>query len=181
MHREPLLNLIIDYSMRYSEERETTDKFIEFVRRSPDCFKRELVEGHITGSAWVVSEAGDKTLLTHHRKLDKWFQTGGHADGLPDVANVAMKEAKEESGLTDLEFVSTGIFDVDIHEIPARKTEPTHFHYDVRFAIRALGSDVPVISDESHDLKWVPLDELERYTQEESMLRMARKWRNWKG
>lgn len=140
-----------------------------------DCFERELLIGHVTGSAWIVSRDRKRTLLTHHRKLDRWLQPGGHVDGNPDVAGAALREAEEESGLADLALVSGEIFDIDIHPIPERGDEPAHFHYDCRFLIEAQGSEKYAVSDESHDLTWVELAEVAQYNDEESVLRMVRK------
>ena len=151
------------------------DRYIDFVRSHEDCFERSLAVGHVTGSAFILDSGGERVLLTHHRKLDRWLQPGGHADGVSDVMRVAMVEAEEESGLVSLAFVHPRLFDVDIHEIPARKSEAAHFHYDCRFLIRSTGSDDYVVSDESHDLAWVPLLDIERYTSEESILRMVSK------
>lgn len=86
-----------------------------------------------------MNAAGTHVLLTHHRKLGAWFQLGGHADGESDVSKVALQEALEESGLQDLELVGEHIFDIDIHLIPARKGDPDHYHFDVRFLVRASG------------------------------------------
>lgn len=177
MNRQPLIDLLECYRARWSDERKTCERYLEFVSRNPDCFERSLEEGHVTGSAWIVNHAGTHVLLTHHRKLGQWFQLGGHADGESDVAKVAMQEAREESGLSELRFVSDQIFDIDIHLIPARKSDPEHFHYDVRFALQSVGSDAFTVSEESLDLAWVELASLADYTTEESMLRMARKWR----
>lgn len=177
MKRKPLIALLERYRYRWKDEAETCERFIEFVSRNPDCFERSLEEGHITGSAWIVNTAGTHVLLTHHRKLGQWFQLGGHADGEPDVTRVAMQEAREESGLAELRFVSSEIFDLDIHLIPARRSDPEHYHYDVRFALQSVGSDAFTVSEESLDLAWVELMKLADYTTEESMLRMARKWR----
>lgn len=147
-----------------------------FIRDNPNCFERHNLTGHITGSAWLVDSSGTHVLLTQHKKLGKWLQLGGHADGDPNPLEVAIREAKEESGLNDIVPVIPGIFDVDIHTIPARPGEPAHLHYDIRFALRARSS-VPIHkSDESIDLAWISLAELERYSNEESLLRMARKW-----
>ncbi|MGJ8634551.1 MAG: NUDIX hydrolase [Luteolibacter sp.] len=132
--------------------------------------------GHITGSAWVVSEDGSEVLLTHHRKLGCWLQLGGHADGESDVFAVALKEAEEESGLKSFRAVGEGIFDLDIHPIPARKNEPEHLHYDIRYVLRAEGSHDYVVSDESHDLRWVKPEEVKHLTTEPSMMRMVEKW-----
>ena len=149
---------------------------ISFVRNHVKCFERSLLKGHITGSCWLVDRAGARVLLTHHKKLNKWLQLGGHADGDPDVLSVALKKAREESGIIGLEPCSTSLFDIDIHPIPARGPEPFHYHYDCRFAIRVQDNDSFVVSDESHELRWVPVAELSSITDEESMLRMALKW-----
>ena len=176
MDRSALLGLLGGYGSKHLEEVETCNRFVEFVRRNPGCFERSLAEGHITGSAWLVNRAGTHVLLTHHRKLGAWFQLGGHADGEADVAKVALQEAFEESGLSDLEIRGEEIFDIDIHLIPARKNDAEHYHFDVRFVVTACGSERFAVSEESLDLAWVEIDGISEYTAEESMLRMARKW-----
>ncbi len=177
MHRQPLLDQLADYAAKHPDEAETVGRFIDFVRSEGACFERSLAVGHVTGSAWIVNADGSQVLLTHHRKLDRWLQLGGHADGDPDVFAVALKEAREESGLSDFAAVIEGIFDLDIHPIPARKSDPEHLHYDVRYLLRATGATDYVVSDESHDLRWVPLDEVPTLTTEDSMTRMVRKSR----
>lgn len=176
MGREELLRQLHEYRTRWADEAATVDRFLEFVASHADCFARTLAVGHVTGSAWVVDRAGARVLLTHHRKLDMWVQLGGHADGDADTFRVARREAEEESGLTGLAPVAAGIFDVDVHRIPARGAEPEHFHWDVRHAFRALGGEDYRVSAESHDLAWVEIAALGAFTREESMLRMARKW-----
>lgn len=154
-------------------------RFTELLKNADGAaFDRDhFVPGHITASCWIVDPMGTSCLLTHHRKLNRWLQLGGHCDGDPDVIAAALREAREESGLDEFALLQEGIYDLDIHEIPARKTDPAHLHYDVRFAFRATTSDGLKISEESHDLAWVPLNRLREYTTEESVLRLARKWR----
>lgn len=175
MHREPLLKQLRSYEPSDSYERNMRDRIIAFVEAHADCFERTQLSGHITASALIVNAQRTHTLLTHHHKLEKWLQLGGHADGDPDPLNVAMREAEEESGLMEIAPVTTAIFDVDIHPIPARKLEPEHFHYDIRFLFEADDRQPLVITAESKELAWIPLSEIERYTIEESMLRMIRK------
>lgn len=151
------------------------DRFQGFVENHLDCFERFLIIGHVTGSALILDNPGERVLLTHHKKLGRWLQPGGHADGDDDVKRVAMKEAREESGLESLEFHQVGLLDVDIHTIPARMDEPEHEHYDCRFLLQSAGSDEFVVSNESHDLSWVQMDKITDYTDEESILRMIRK------
>ena len=178
MHREKLLKQLNKYHSQWSEESEAVERLIRFVETNVDCFKRSLLSGHVTGSAWVVDSSGENVLLTHHKKLNRWLQLGGHTDGDSDVMKSALREVEEESGLSDLEILNEDIFDIDIHSIPERGLEPEHFHYDVRFALRIRGDETYTVSDESHDLSWVPIESLEEYSREESMLRMARKWQN---
>ena len=181
MHRKPLLNKLASYQATWKNEADTTKQFIDFVSSHADCFERTLAAGHVTGSAWVVNRAGTQVLLTHHKKLNNWFQLGGHADGNAHMLEVAIQEVKEESGLAQFEPVTEDIFDIDIHLIPERKNELAHYHYDVRFLIRSTGNDSYTVSDESHDLQWVQLNELAALTTEESMLRMAGKWKKLRG
>lgn len=162
-------------------EQEMARATICFIEEHENCAERALKIGHLTGSAWIVDAARTRTLLTHHRKLDKWLQLGGHADGDLDLAAVAMREAREESGLVRLQFAQTSagagavIFDVDRHRIPARGAEPEHWHYDVRYVIVADPSEPFVVSPESKDLAWVGIEEVARLTNAESMMRMVRK------
>ncbi|GIK99832.1 MAG: NUDIX hydrolase [Alphaproteobacteria bacterium] len=158
-----------------AHEAAMTAATIQFVAEHPDCLLRSQLSGHLTGSAWVVDATRTRTLLTHHRKLDLWLQLGGHADGDPDLAAVARREAREESGLQRLELVSPAIFDLDRHRIPARKGVPEHWHFDLRFLIEADPMEPLVVSDESHDLAWVDLDRVAALNPEESLARMVRK------
>lgn len=174
--RTALLNAFAHYAVLYPAEQETAQRFSDFVQQYAECFERSLKIGHITGSAWVINRAGTHALFTHHRKLNVWLQVGGHADGDPNVARVAMREAEEESGLVDLILVSDAIFDLDAHTIPARGDEPEHVHYDVRYLIQATSDEPFQISDESHDLAWFSADEIMSRFEDESILRMARKW-----
>lgn len=173
--RQWLVSALASYRNRWPQETVTIDAMMEFIMLEPECFSRTTVAGHLTGSAWLVDADHRHVLLTHHRKLDRWLQLGGHADGHGNLLEVALKEAREESGIELVVPISAEIFDIDIHVIPERPGEPEHLHYDVRFACRALHTN-HVVSDESHDLAWVDVRELSTVTTEESMMRMARKW-----
>jgi 8-oxo-dGTP pyrophosphatase MutT (NUDIX family) len=177
MHLIPVLKLLRAHAALPLDPHEAAmaDEVIRFTTAHTDCLLRSCVPGHLTGSAWIVSPDRKRTLLTHHHKLDKWLQLGGHADGDGDLLAVALREAREESGLTRLRVVSTEIFDVDRHWIPPRKTEPGHFHHDLRFMIEADPNEPLLISHESKDLAWVDVTAVTTLNPEESMARMVRK------
>jgi 8-oxo-dGTP pyrophosphatase MutT (NUDIX family) len=173
MHRGPLLALLGAYVPFGPEDEGARARIADFVRAHPDCFERSLLVGHVTGSAWIVDRERTHCLLTHHRKLDRWLQLGGHADGDSDVLAVAMREAREESGLASLSAVSPSIFDCDVHRIPARAAEPEHWHHDVRFLVEADPAEPFVVSEESKDLAWVALADVARLGTDSSVLRMV--------
>lgn len=156
-------------------EQEMLAEFFPFIAAHPDCLWRACREGHLTASAWVVDAARSRTLLTHHRKLDRWLQLGGHADGEADLLAAALREVREEAGLKRVRAVGPEVFDVDRHRIPAHGAEPEHWHFDVRFLIEADLTKPLVVSDESRELAWVPLAEVARFNPGDSLARMVRK------
>lgn len=177
MHRAPALKLLLDHGRRSlpREESLAVEETISFVEAHPDVLLRTCLQGHLTGSAWIVSPDRRWTLLTHHAKLGKWLQLGGHADGNPDLLSVALREAREESGLSSLSAVGTALFDVDRHWIGSRGSEPGHWHHDLRFMIEADPAEALVISSESKELAWVEVSAVAGLNPEESMARMVRK------
>jgi 8-oxo-dGTP pyrophosphatase MutT (NUDIX family) len=185
MHRRHLLDMLDIYRQLFPAEADVADRIGELVQTHTDCFERSCRPGHITGAAWILSADRRRSLLTHHRKLDRWLQLGGHADGEWLVENVALREAREESGMTHFEFVPIDgailPLDLDVHNIPARydaaghMTEGPHEHHDVRFLLIAQSGQEIRVSEESHDVAWFTADELLDLTTDESVLRMLRK------
>ncbi len=173
--RRSLAALLDAYAARWPDETEVVGRFREFLASGEILQGKANPARHITASTWIIDAAHTEALLTHHAKLNKWVQLGGHTDEGEPWAEAALREAREESGLSKLRFVDEELFDLDIHEIPARADTPAHWHYDLRFLIEADPAESLTISEESRDLAWVPLDRLGDYTEEESQHRMARK------
>lgn len=173
-------NVLIESLRRYRDlwqgEEKTVAQFENFLQSHSDVFDRRHTVAHFTGSAWLVSGDGERVLLMHHRKLDRWLQPGGHADGDSDLAGVALREAQEETGVPGLR-VEGDIFDIDRHRIPLRGAEPEHWHYDVRYVVRAGADERFVVNSESRALAWRPVVEVAADTSlEASLRRMAQKW-----
>ncbi len=157
MDRTILKNQLETYRTPYEEEAAFVKDFAELTL-DPLAYKRERLAGHFTASSWIVNKDRTHTLLTLHRKLGRWLQLGGHADGNENLIEVALKEAGEESGLKNLMLVEERIFDLDKHIIPERPHVPEHFHYDVRFLIEADIDEPLQMSDESISLAWFSFD-----------------------
>ena len=169
--------LIKNYIRKYPCEK-SPKRVLSFLTGGGDAFSNKNWLGHFTGSAWVVSPKKNKVLLTHHKILNKWLQLGGHADGEQNLLNVAIREAKEESGMTKIAVIDEQIFDMDIHRVFGRKNEPSHLHYDVRFIFEANPKNENiVVSSESFGVEWIPIDKISKLNPEKSIERMIKKTR----
>lgn len=172
-----LLDQLDSYKPFDDKERDSLVKIKKFVKAYRNCFKSDFTLGHITGSALVVDDHYEFTLLTYHQKINKWLQFGGHSDGYPVVSETALREAREESGLPSLEFskLVNGIFDLDVHLIRAGNSMPDHFHFDIRFLVIGKMNEQLRVSSESKDLMWVKLEDVRKYNSQPELLRMVEK------
>lgn len=176
--RERLQHYLKSYSTPYPEEAPFAEKFLSLLQAEA-AYRRDHLPGHITGSAWILNSSKNQVLLVHHAKLNKWLQPGGHADGDENILQVAIREAREETGLNNLTLLHSGLFDIDIHTIPQRKEVPEHLHYDIRFAFQTDGQEEIMRSEESHNVAWINVDDLAQQTQSNtSILRMVKKSAN---
>lgn len=174
--KQKLLEMLDEYQPKCDEQQRYRDSIIQFVNEYPDYLSRKNFYGHITPSAWVIDPIGEKALLTLHRKIGLWLQLGGHTDDDPDLLAVALREVYEESGLTQLKLVIPGIFDVDVHRIPAIGQDPSHYHFDIRFFLQLQDPQPLVISEESIDLAWFTADEIQSLETDASVYRLCEKW-----
>lgn len=135
------------------------ERMVELLTSTPEPFSRaHFSPGHFTASCYVI-DFGGRLLLHHHRRLNRWLQMGGHVEPGEPAELAALREGTEESGLRDLALATAGIFDLDIHGIPAAKGEPDHDHFDVRYVARTSSPDAITIDRaESNELAWVTLE-----------------------
>ena len=174
------LPLLRSYTTDWLEERDFVSSAAEFLQNQPNFWQKSTLEGHLTGSAWMITPDAQWVLLLHHRKLNRWLQPGGHVDSTDaSMAETAQREAREECGIPDLNWISEDIFDVDVHEIPAKGTEPAHFHFDLRFLF-SIEKDTPILHNtlETKGFSWVLIADLCTPDTPTSLRRMAQKTQN---
>ncbi|WP_421120143.1 NUDIX hydrolase [Aquihabitans daechungensis] len=146
-------------SIASAESQAHRDDVAAFVAAHDDAAHRTNVTGHLTGSALVVDATGERTLLMLHRKLGRWFQPGGHADGDTNLAAVALREAQEETGIDGLAVVVPAI-DVDVHRVEPPREAP-HLHLDTRYLVFAPPGAHEQANEESLALRWVTESDLD--------------------
>tara|TARA_R110000868_G_scaffold112681_4_gene303233 strand:- start:557 stop:1105 length:549 start_codon:yes stop_codon:yes gene_type:complete len=152
-------------------------KILEFLAINKDFWTKSNTLGQITASCWVLNKDRTKALMTHHKKLNRWLQIGGHLepeDG--SIVDSCIRELKEESGLTQFKLLQEEIFDLDVHDIPeSKKGVPAHIHYDIRMFFEANENEIIQFDkEESNKIVWMNLTEIEKLN-DESILRMIRK------
>ena len=179
MSREYLKSLLEKYYPTHVEEKVVKIQMLNFLKFCKDCFERSCRIGHFTASSWLVNKDLSKILLMHHKKANRWLQLGGHCDGDSNVLRVAIKEACEESGIDNIILLQEGIFDIGMHLIPQVKQELPHYHFDIRFLLKA-NDDKLTMNEEAYALKWFIPDEKEIPTSGSSILRMLSKWKKCK-
>jgi 8-oxo-dGTP pyrophosphatase MutT (NUDIX family) len=179
--RDDLRALLAAHAPTDEKERADLDAMRRFAERLESPFSRSELEAHFTGSAVVVDPAGERVVLVHHAKLHRWLQPGGHAD-LADggaMARTALREAAEETGCrVSLHPTAPRPLDVDVHVIPARKTEPEHRHLDVRYLVVAEDPDhLAHDPNESFGAMWLTWEEALAKADEPPLRRMLEKAR----
>ena len=165
--------ILAGYVPHDADQTRTRDRMLAFCDEHPDALHRSCLEGHLTAAAVLLDPERERILLTHHRKLGRWLQLGGHCDGDANLAAVALREAREESGIAVLRIAERPI-DVDVHAIPARGDEPEHLHLDTRFVVLAPPDAVETVSDESLALGWFGPDDLGGIELDDSVRRLFR-------
>jgi 8-oxo-dGTP pyrophosphatase MutT (NUDIX family) len=159
-----------------ADEAEDVVAILQLIDAGPDTFSADhFVPGHVTASAFVMDKSRSRLLLIHHGKLGLWLQPGGHVDDGEDVLTAAVREVREETGVTGVP-IREGIFDVDVHLIPAHGDRPAHSHFDVRFLFEATSEEL-THSDEVLGVRWVPVDDVAEIVTDLSVLRATAKLR----
>ena len=147
-------------------EQEEADKalILDFLSKNGDAFYRSNLVAHMTASAWVVNPARDRVLMVYHKIYDSWSWTGGHADGDEDLAHVALREVKEETGVKSARLLSGDIFSLESLTVDGHEKHgayvPSHLHLNVTYLLEADDRDgLTVCEEENSGVRWFGLDE----------------------
>lgn len=173
MTREKLIENIKNY--KPFNEQEETDKFLilDWIMKNENAFSRENTVAHMTASAWVVNKDRSKVLMVYHNIYNSWSWLGGHADGETDLLAVALREVKEEAGITNVHPVSEEIFSmesltVDGHVKKGRYVS-SHLHLNITYLLEADSEErVSIKADENSGVAW--------FTPEEALKKSTEPW-----
>jgi 8-oxo-dGTP pyrophosphatase MutT (NUDIX family) len=167
-----LSDLLLAYNVSFPGEEANTKLFSEFLERNNEeqLYTRKNFDGHITTSAFIVDAKCSELLLLRHKSLNRWLQPGGHTEGDQSLLSSALREAIEETGMTQEDLVNIPVnrltdvpFDIDSHYIPPnpRKGEDGHYHHDFRYLFLYNGGRENAFNtDEATGMQWVTFDSL---------------------
>jgi 8-oxo-dGTP pyrophosphatase MutT (NUDIX family) len=168
----------IDQIKKYEpkNEQEMLDKkaMLSFIKLNDDHLLRSNLVGHLTSSAIVVNEAMNKVLFCYHNIYKSWSWVGGHVDGNPDFLDVAIKEAKEETGVKNIKACTSDIFMIDniyVHNhIKHGEYVPDHIHLNVTYLLIANEQDqLTHKPDENQGVRWFDIEDVLNHVSEERM------------
>ena len=151
-------------------------QILNLLEKYSNPLDRNCRPGHLTGSSLIIRPQDSQILVLFHAKLKRWLQPGGHADSDADMARVALREAIEETGITQLEIVEPPI-DLDIHVVDP-PYEDVHEHHDVRYLVLAPEDSCPVGNRESTGFQWLDPDEIQRIDPDDGFIRMVERGLN---
>lgn len=164
--KEQILNYI-----PFNEQEERDKKLLLEWLSEPDVFERKNERAHFTASAWVVNPERTKVLMIYHNIYDSWAWMGGHADGEENLFAVAEREAKEESGITDIKAISEEIASVEILTVSGHekhgKYVPSHLHLNATYFFEAPEEqELSVKPDENSGVMWIDMDDIKNKSSE---------------
>ena len=147
-------------------EQEEKDKalLLRCLEKEDNLFTRDNDLVHLTASCWITNKSMDKVLMCYHKIYDSWSWLGGHADGEKDLLKVALKEAKEESGLENIKPYDGKIFSLESLTVDGHIKRgvyvSSHIHLNVTYLLVAdEEEELKIKEDENSGLRWFTLDE----------------------
>lgn len=156
----------IEKFIPYNEQEEVERKImLNYINDFDDVLTRQNEYGHFTSSAFVLNKERTKILMIYHKIYNSWAWTGGHSDGDSDLLYVAMKEAKEETGIKNVTPISKDIYSLELINVKGHekrgKYVGSHVHLNVTYLLEAdENEEIHIKEDENSGVKWVPINEV---------------------
>lgn len=166
--RQRLISILDTHIPSDSEEAKAIDGMRSMILQFPNILSKNCEPGHVVGSGLVINVNTGRVLLHRHKTLNMLLQFGGHTEFETAISDVAMREASEESGLTDLSFYPDALLpkplDIDFHIIPSSKGRPNHYHLDFRYLLSTQQEHPKVNREtESDNFLWMSEEDLPTY------------------
>lgn len=167
---------LADYRPFDADEAVAVQSTLKFLKDESAPFSRATLDGHVTASAWIIDRTCEHVLLVRHSKLGRWLQPGGHIEPCDhNPFQAALREAYEETGVSFESTTGQSLFDVDVHQIPARGDEPAHWHYDLRYFFFSPARPDEKLPIAEEVTSWHRVADLSQITSDSALLRLARK------
>lgn len=159
-----LLEKIKNYIPANEQEQHDKEQMLAFVQANDNCLTRENTVAHFTTSIWTVNKERTKTLMVYHNIYNSWSWIGGHADGVENLAEVALRELQEETGVENASLVSDEIFSLETLTVDGHIKKgayvPCHLHFNVTYLAEADEAETLVVKeDENQAVKWFTFEE----------------------
>lgn len=171
------IDLIKTYKPYNEQEKKDKEIILHCINTFDDVLTRNNEIMHITSSTFILNKAKDKTLMIHHNIYNSWSWTGGHADGEENLLAVAIKEAREETGVKNVRPIISDVFSLDILPVLGHvkngKYVSAHLHLSVAYLVEVDEDELLIVkSDENSDIKWIPIEKVNEYSNEPHMQKL---------
>ena len=159
-----LFEKIEDYIPVNEQESHDKEQMLAFMQANENCLTRENTVAHFTTSIWTVNKERTKTLMVYHNIYDSWSWVGGHADGVENLAEVALRELQEETGVKNARLVNDEILSIETLTVDGHIKKGAyvscHLHFNVTYLAEADEEEALVVNeDENQAVKWFTFDE----------------------
>lgn len=159
-----LFEQIKNYIPTNEQEQNDKEQMLVFIQANDNCLTRENTVAHFTTSIWTVNKERTKTLMVYHNIYNSWSWIGGHADGVENLAEVALRELQEETGVKNARLVSDEIFSIETLTVDGHIKKgayvPCHLHFNVTYLAEADEAETLVVNEaENQAVKWFVFDE----------------------
>ena len=160
-----LYRAILDYQPKNEQEAHDRQQMLQFMQRHDDYLLRENTTAHFSASMWAVNPARTKVLMVYHNLYNAWAWTGGHADGMENMRDVALKELKEETGIRSARLVSDDIFSLETLTVDGHMRRgqwvPSHLHFNITYLAEVDEDEaLSIKADENSGVRWWPMEDV---------------------